>query len=103
MSDMNSLPSESTVQTVLLDDADAGLRLPPDRLEMELFYSSSFCTCATCSQSSTARSDLSWMVSVVALDSYLLTVAYLEEMHVQVPVCIGRVEQQSAVFGLCAF
>ena len=59
MSDMGSVPSESTVHVVLMDTADSGLKLPTGRLETSLFYSSSLCTCATCSQSSTARSDLS--------------------------------------------
>lgn len=59
ISEMGSVPSESTVHAVSMDTADAGLILPQDGLETRLFYSSSFCTCATCSQSSTARSDLS--------------------------------------------
>ena len=59
MSDMGSVPSESTVHAVSMDVLDAGLTLPTEGLKTALFYSSSFCTCATCSQSSTARSDLS--------------------------------------------
>lgn len=93
---------ELIVQTVSSEDGEE-ITLLLDELQVELLYNSSFWTSATCSHSSTARSDLSYVMSAVVCEFVVSMITYLEKMHIQVPLCVRRVEQQSAVFRLCAF